>query len=130
MLLAGGLIGSLQIELALSSVSILARALPGFTISTADLSGTGASAIGLVLWFVGLDELLISLGLWTKHRLARWIAAAVSVLSAYWCVTSFLLQGVLGSPGSLVGLLANACVIYVLLKSEVWVPKDRAKPTI
>ena len=95
-------------------------ALPGVPFSVADLTGNGAAIIGLIIWVVGLDELLLGLGLWAGHKLALWIAVVLATLATFWCFTRFMLVGLLGSPESVIGLLVNSFLLYLLSKTDVW----------
>jgi hypothetical protein len=70
---------------------------------------------------LGLDILLVGLGLWVGHRGARWVAAIIFGLAAFFDFVQFLLFGLLGAPASSVELIVNSLILWGLFKREIWV---------
>ena len=68
-----------------------------------DLVSEGITAIGIIAWVVGIDILLVGLGLWTGHKLARWVAIAVFGLATWFDFVTFLFFGVSGAPEAVFG---------------------------
>jgi lysylphosphatidylglycerol synthetase-like protein (DUF2156 family) len=89
--------------------------IPGVPFYMGDVAQGGANVIGLVSWIVGLDLLLIGLGLWVRHRLAWLAAVVVFTLAAYFNFVQFLLHGVLGAPTSVFEMFIDTFLLYVLL---------------
>jgi hypothetical protein len=88
--------------------------LPGVPIYLGDLSNIGAITIGSISWIIGIDLLLVGLGLWVRHKLARLAAISIFVLAAFFEFIQFVLLGALGSPISLVTFTVNAVFAYFL----------------
>jgi hypothetical protein len=88
---------------------------PGIPFYIGELANSSASIVGLVSWFVGLDLLLVGLGLWIRHRLARFTALIIFVLAAYFQFIQFLYFGFLGAPTSIIELCVDAILVYFLL---------------
>lgn len=87
---------------------------PGIPFYIANLENVSASIIGLVAWIVGLDLLLVGLGLWVRNELARFAALAIFALSAYFQLIQFLHLGIVGAPAATVQLCADGFLIYFL----------------
>ena len=79
------------------------------------LTNTSVSIIGLISWFIGLDLLLVGLGLWVRHNFARLAALMIFALAACFQFIQFLLSGIMGSPASITGLILNGILFYFIL---------------
>jgi lysylphosphatidylglycerol synthetase-like protein (DUF2156 family) len=88
---------------------------PGIPFYIGNLANSSASTAGLIAWLVGLDLLLVGLGLWVRHKLARFTATIVFGLAAFFQFIQFLDTGIIGSPSSAVGLCVDAILVYFLL---------------
>jgi hypothetical protein len=113
---------SVATQTAVSAVSWV----PGIPFSTADLSTSGIPIIGLVTWLVGIDLVIVGLGLWARHRFARLAALMIFVLAAAFQLIQFLYSGLVGSPASIVGVLVDGVFAYFLLsrfESRKVIPK-------
>jgi hypothetical protein len=96
------------------------NSIPGIPFTIADLSQYSLSEIGLVSWIIGLNFLLIGLGLWVKHKFARMIGLIVFGLASFFQATQFLLLGLVGSPISIIEMALNILIAYLLFsKFEV-----------
>jgi hypothetical protein len=102
-----------QTSLAKSAVFIFDW-IPGIPFYVGDLADVSLTAIGLVLWILGIDFLLIGLGLWVRHRLARLAALMIFGLAAFFQFVQFLLLGILGSPTSIIELSIDGTFAYLL----------------
>ena len=102
-------------SLPVQSVASTVGMIPGIPFYMSDLTQSGTNVIGLFSWIVGLDLLLIGLGLWVRHRLARLTALVVFTLAEYFNFIQFLLYGVLGSPSSVFQMSVDTLCLYVLL---------------
>jgi hypothetical protein len=87
---------------------------PGIPFYIGDLANLSASTVGLVSWLVGLDLLLVGLGLWVRHTLARFTALMIFVLAAFFQFVQFLYLGILGAPTSVIELCIDGILIYLL----------------
>ena len=87
---------------------------PGIPFYIANLGNASASIVGLVSWIVGLDLLLVGLGLWVRNELARFAALAIFALSAYFQLIQFLHWGIVGAPTATVQLCVDGFLIYFL----------------
>lgn len=94
----------------ISTVSLV----PGIPLNVGDIAGQGAATIGLVSWIVGIDLLLVGLGLWVRHRFARFVAITIFTLAAFFQFLQFLLQGYLKVPTSIPEFLIDLVFVYFL----------------
>jgi hypothetical protein len=106
-----------------SGVTSIVGQLPGIPVYAVDLATTQTTLFGIVIWTLGLDVLLVGLGLWVRHRLARWVAAAIFGLAAFFDFAQFLLLGLLGAPVFTLEFIVNTLILYALFKREIWVDK-------
>jgi hypothetical protein len=106
-----------QANVAAQSVIQTAKWIPGLPFNIADLAGCTISAIGLVLWLMGINLLLTGLGLWVRHRLARLIAIGIFSVAAFLQFIQFLLYGIVGASPSLVMLGADLIMTYLLFSA-------------
>ena len=97
------------------SVASIMSIIPGIPFYMGDLTQSGTDIIGLASWIVGLDLLLIGLGLWVRHRLAQLAAMSVFTLAAYFNFIQFLLNGLLGSPTSVFEMSVDILLLYILV---------------
>lgn len=88
--------------------------IPGIPFYVGDLSNVGAIMVGSVSWILGVDLLLVGLGLWVRHRLARLAAIIIFGLAAFFQFVQFLFLGVLGSPISVIELFVDGAIVYCL----------------
>jgi hypothetical protein len=103
-----------QTSLAAGSAVSIFDWIPGIPFYVGDLANVSLTAIGLVLWILGVDFLLVGLGLWVRHRLARLAALMMFGLAAFFQFVQFLLLGVLGSPVSVIELFVDGTFAYLL----------------
>jgi len=89
--------------------------IPGIPFYVGDLSNVAAVTVGSISWILGVDMLLVGLGIWVRHPLARFAAIALFGLAAFFQLIEFFYLGVLGSPVSLLELLADGAIAYFLL---------------
>jgi len=90
----------------------------GFPLPVNEMINNSITAVGISTSVIGLDLLVVSLGLRARNRLALWIAMIMLALAAYFDMVSFLFQGLLGAPASVPGVIINGLVLYVLLKKR------------
>src|SRR5208283_1892272 len=88
--------------------------IPGIPFYIHNLVNVGFSTVGLVSWFLGIDLILVGLGLWVRHQLARLTALLIFALAAAFQFVQFLFVGIVGSPASVVELLVDVSFIYFL----------------
>ncbi|MCW3983833.1 MAG: hypothetical protein NWE96_07535 [Candidatus Bathyarchaeota archaeon] len=94
--------------------------IPGIPIGIMELSGYSLSGIGLVSWIIGLNVMIIGLGLWVKHKYARFAALTIFGLAFIFQFFQFLLSGLTGSLISVIQMGINGVIAYLLLsKFEV-----------
>lgn len=111
--------GSVQSQ----SASSIVNWVPGIPFYISALINVGASTIGLVSWIIGVDLLLIGLGLWVRHRLARIAAISIFGLSATFEFIQFLYFGFLGAPVSILELSVDFIIAYFLFTQfDSWKP--------
>jgi len=103
-----------QTNLAKSAVSAVDW-IPGIPFYVGDLAKSSIVIIGLVSWILGIDLLLVGLGVWVRHRLARFAALGIFGLAGFVQLVQFLLLGILGSPVSVMELCADGLIVYCLL---------------
>ena len=106
--------GNVSTQAGVNTVVFAADWIPGIPLSIKSLAGAGASALGLTCWVIGLDLLLVGLGIWVRHRLPRYIAISMFILAACFQFSDFFLNGIVGSPPSLVEALIDALFVYFL----------------
>jgi len=94
--------------------------LPGIPFDLTELKTSPSTISGILVWILGLDIVLVGLGIWVKNRLARYAGITVFGLAAYFNFVKFLLFGILGSPSSIIELAVNSTILYLLFKSEIW----------
>ena len=117
----GSIVSSSSVSLAFNNVRFIMAQFPGIPFGPADLATSSESIGGIVVWMLGLDILLVGLGLWIRHRYARWIGVTIVGLAAFFDFVQFLLYGLLGAPGSVIELVVNSLILYSLLHGEIWV---------
>ena len=100
---------------------------PGIPFFAGDLANVNAIVVGSVSWILGVDLLLVGMGLWVRHRFARLAAIMTFSLAAFFQFIQFLLFGILGSPTSLVELGVNALLVFLLLTKF---DAQKTQPTI
>jgi hypothetical protein len=98
-------------QFAISVVNLI----PGMPLCIADLASYSLSAIGLVTWIIGLNLLLVGLGLWVRHRVARLIASTIYLVATFFQFSQFLLFGIVGSPVSIIEIFLNGLITYLLI---------------
>ena len=101
---------SQAVESVVSSVAWV----PGIPFYIGNLSNLSSSTVGLVSWIVGLDLLLVGLGLWVRHKLARFTALAIFALAALVQFLQFLFSGVVGTPSSVLEIVVDGMLVYFL----------------
>jgi hypothetical protein len=97
---------------------------PGMPLELSDLGASGLAMVGIVTWIIGLDLLLVSLGLSVKNRVAKYVAIVFFALAAYFDFVQFLLKGLSGAMFSVIGLALNITIVYFLFKTEVIAEKQ------
>jgi hypothetical protein len=71
-------------------------------------------AVGFVSWIVGLDFLLIGLGLWVRHKLARLVGLVVFILALFFECLQILFLGLFGASLSIVKIAITVAILYLL----------------
>lgn len=105
------------IESIAQSIILIVSYVPGIPFElSAFADATGLTVTGLALWFVGLDLLLLGLGIWARSKIAKWIALIFFLTAAFFDFAQFLQLGILGSPVSVLGLTLNGVIFYLLTK--------------
>lgn len=104
-----------QTVLAAKSVINTTVWIPGLPFFMADLLSCSITVTGLVSWLMGINLLLTGLGLWVRHRLARLAALTIFCFSASIQFIQLMLSGIIGSPNSIVLLILEAIIVYLLL---------------
>jgi hypothetical protein len=89
--------------------------IPGIPFYVGDLSKVSITVIGLVSWVLGVDLLLVGLGVWARHQFARFVALVIFGLAAFFQSVQFLLLGFIGSPISIIELCIDGIIVYSLL---------------
>ena len=119
------IVGGLYLMLADSSASTVkditstVEWVPGIPFYIGGLGNLSVATVGLVTWLLGVDLLLVGLGLWVRHTLARLAALAVFALAACFQFIQFLNVGILGLPASLAELLIEGTfVIFLFLRFD------------
>jgi hypothetical protein len=105
---------TLQTTVAAKSVINTTAWIPGLPFFMNDLVSCSITAIGFVSWLMGINLLLTGLGLWVRHGLARLVALSIFCLSAVVQFAQFLLLGIIGSPNSVVLLILDVVIVYLL----------------
>lgn len=100
---------------AIRSVTMVVVWIPGIPFSFNYLASTSAVTIGLVSWFIGMDLLLLGLGLWVRHWLARFVGLLIFALAALFQFLDFLNVGIMGAPASIPELIVSGIFIYFLV---------------
>jgi uncharacterized membrane protein (DUF2068 family) len=107
------------VDAATRSVVFVMSQIPGIPLELGDLiKGGGLTLVGIALWVLGFDSLLIGLGLWARSKFAKWIALVVFSAAAFFDFVQFLFLGLFGSPSSVVGLFVNGTIVYLLTKLD------------
>lgn len=107
------------IDATTKSVVFVMGQIPGIPFELSDLINNGGLTwVGIALWIVGLNILLIGLGLWARSKLAKWVAVMFFSAAAFFDFIQFLLSGLLGSPTSVVGIFVNGLIVYLLTKLD------------
>jgi hypothetical protein len=119
--------GGLTSQFAISVVN----SIPGVPFAMADLSQYSLAAIGLVSWIIGLNLMVIGLGLWVKHRFARTVALIVFGLATVFQFFQFLLLGVMGSPIAIIQIGINCTITFMLfLKYDFLAPSQTSNMNV
>jgi hypothetical protein len=105
---------TLQTSVAAKSVLSTTAWIPGLPFFMNDLESCSITTMGLVSWLMGINLLLTGLGLWVRHGLARLAALLIFCLSAVVQLVQSLLLGIIGSPNSVVLLILDAVIVYLL----------------
>ena len=111
---------------AIQTVASTVNWIPGIPFYIGDLIRNGPALIGLISWITGIDLLFLGMGLWVRHRIARFTALFIFVLASFFQFAQFLTLGIIGSPASIIELLADAAIILFLLfrfDSRTGIPK-------
>jgi hypothetical protein len=93
---------------------------PGIPFDLTELTTSPATIAGIVVWILGLDVMLVGLGLWVKNRFAIYAGIVIFGLAVFFDFVKFLLSGILGAPSSVIELIVNSMILYCLFKSEIW----------
>jgi hypothetical protein len=98
------------------SISTVLSVIPGIPFNISDLNGFGLTATGLTTWIVGINLLVIGLGIYQKNTLAKWAAILIFALAAYFSFVQFILLGVIGAPIALIELIINGVILFSFWK--------------
>ncbi|MCL2359384.1 hypothetical protein [Candidatus Bathycorpusculum sp.] len=93
---------------------------PGIPFNTKELTSFNITTTGLVTWIIGIDLVLIGLGIWVKHRLAHLAAVVTFGLATIFQVQQFFTRGIIGAPASIIGLAINGTITYFLFVTLNW----------
>ncbi len=104
-----------QTKTAIQSTVSIVNWVPGIPFYVGDMANCSATTIGLVSWMMGVDLLIVGLGLWTRNKFARLIAVIIFLVAASFQFLEFILIGFLGSPSSLFNLFVDIIFTYFLL---------------
>ncbi len=96
------------------SVVFSVGSVPGVPFLMSDLSGLGGVMVGSVSWIIGVNLLLVGLGLWVRHKIARLAAMLIFGLAAFFQLIQLLLVGIFGAPLSILLLFVDAAFAYFL----------------
>jgi lysylphosphatidylglycerol synthetase-like protein (DUF2156 family) len=100
------------------SIVFVMSQIPGVPLNFNDLANGSLTMIGMVSWIIGLDIILIGLGLRARSRFAKWIAMGVFVIAAFFDLVTFLNVGILGSFGAFIGIFINGFFVYLFSKVD------------
>jgi hypothetical protein len=89
--------------------------IPGIPFYMGNLANFSASAAGLASWLIGIDLLLVGMGLWARHKVARLVALLIFSLAALFQFVEFVSVGILGSPAAFIELCLDAVFLYFLM---------------
>lgn len=103
--------------------------IPGIPFYVGNLSNVAAITVGSVSWILGVDLLLVGLGLWVRHAVARLAALMLFALAAFFQFVQFLFLGIIGSPTSVAELLIDVAFVYCLFSrfDSGKIPKEAIK---
>jgi lysylphosphatidylglycerol synthetase-like protein (DUF2156 family) len=101
---------TLSTQAMVSSISWI----PGIPFFMGNLANLSAVAAGLAYWFIGIDLLLVGMGLWVRHKVARIMALMIFLLAALFQFVEFVSVGILGAPAAFIGLCLNVIFLYLL----------------
>jgi hypothetical protein len=87
---------------------------PGVPFNARELVGFNVTTAGLVSWVVGIDLLLIGLGVWIRYRIAHLAAVVMFSLAAAFQCQQFITLGITGAPSSITGISINVIIAYYL----------------
>jgi len=110
-----------------SAVGVM-RWVPGIPFDINELVSLNVTITGLATWIVGIDLLLIGLGIWAKHRLAHLAAIVTFGLAATFQIQQFFTLGIIGAPASISGLTINGTITYFLFVTLNWTKHPHNKP--
>ncbi len=105
---------SSQTSIAAKSIIDITAWIPGLPFFVNDLKSISITAIGLISWVMGLNLLLTGLGLWIRHGLARLAALVIFFMTIIVQFTQILLSGIVGAPNSVVLLLLDVVIVYLV----------------
>ncbi|MGA2523398.1 MAG: hypothetical protein ABSF65_04510 [Candidatus Bathyarchaeia archaeon] len=88
--------------------------IPGIPFYMGNLANLSASTSGLASWFTGFDLLLVGMGLWVRHKVARLVALMIFSLAALFQFVEFVSVGILGSPTAFIELCLSVIFLYFL----------------
>jgi hypothetical protein len=104
------------VESMVQNIVTIISLVPGAPVSFSDLANSGLVMVGLVSWIIGLNNLLIGLGLWAKNRIAKIVALGIFTLATIVNIIIFILNGVLGAPYAIIGIITNLTFVILLKK--------------
>lgn len=90
------------------------NSIPGIPFAITQLAQHSLCVIGLASWITGLNSLLLGLGIWIKHRIARIVGLIVFIFASFFQAGQFLLLGIVGSPISFIQMAINIVFVYML----------------
>ena|GEM_PF-3406364 len=102
--------------------------IPGIPFNINETVSFNVTTAGLATWIVGIDLLLIGLGIWAKHRLAHLAAVVTFGLATIFQFQQFFTLGIIGAPASIIGLTINGTITYVLFATLNWKNTPNNKP--
>jgi len=99
------------------SIVFVIGQIPGIPFEFDDLVNSGGlTSVGIALWVVGFDSLLVGLGLWARSKIAKYVGLMFFGAATFFDLVQFLFLGLLGSPSSFLGILVNGSIAYLFTK--------------
>lgn len=106
------------VDSTVESMVFIISQIPGIPLNLNDLANYGLTMIGLTSWILGLNVLLIGLGIWVRNKLAKWIAMGTFTFAVFFNFVNFLYLGILGAPMAFIGIFVDGLLLFLFSKLE------------